>query len=97
MYSSKQTVLSSPQIEGIILGAGEKVDEVAGGASCLDVDRISEIGDRAREGQVAGVYGVGFTVGSLARKGARDRTRGMGKKFSSDMELMEFGRMAEAD
>ena len=27
------------------------------------VDRIGEIGDRASEGQLAGVYGAGFTPG----------------------------------
>ena len=31
------------------------------------VDRISEVGDRASEGQDAGVYGARFTVESLAR------------------------------
>ena len=28
-----------------------------------DVDRIGEVGDRASEGQAAGVYGAGFTAG----------------------------------
>ena len=60
-------------IEGITLGAGEEVDEVAGRASGMDVDRIGEVGDQA-----AGVYVVGFTAGSLARKGVKDGTRGMG-------------------
>ena len=27
------------------------------------VDRIGDVGDRASEGQTAGVYGAGFTVG----------------------------------
>ena len=31
--------------------------------------RISEVGDRASEEQAAGVYGAGFTAGSLAGKG----------------------------
>ena len=39
--------------------------EVAGGAS-----GIGEVGDHASEGQAAGMYGAGFTVGSLAGKGA---------------------------
>ena len=34
------SVLSFPYIEGITLGAGEEVDEVAGGASNMCVDRI---------------------------------------------------------
>ena len=38
------------------MGAGEEVDEVAGGASGKGIDRIGEVGDRAREGQAAGVY-----------------------------------------
>ena len=38
--------------------------------------RISEVGDRASEEQAAGVYGAGFTAGSLAGKGTRGRTRG---------------------
>ena len=36
------------------MGAGEEVDEVAGGARGMDVDRTGEIGDRANKGQVAG-------------------------------------------
>ena len=40
----------------------------AGGANSMDVDRIGEIGDRASEEQAAGVYGAGFTAGTLARK-----------------------------
>jgi hypothetical protein len=39
----------------ITLGAGEEVDEVTGGASGMDVDEIGEGGDRASEGQAAGV------------------------------------------
>ena len=58
-------------IEGITLGAGEEVDEVAGGAGGMDADGIGEIGDRASEGQAAGVYGAGFTAGSLASIGLR--------------------------
>ena len=54
-------------IEGITLSAGEEVD-VAGGAGGMDVDGIVEVGDRASEGQAAGVYGAGFTAGSMAGK-----------------------------
>ena len=61
----------SSHIEGITLGAYEEVDEVAGGASGMDAGRIGEIDDWASEGQAAGVYGAGFTAGSLVGKGAR--------------------------
>ena len=71
-HSSGQTNFGFTHIEGITQGAGEEVDEVAGGASSMGVDRICEIGDRASEGQAAG---AGFTAGSLARKGARGGTR----------------------
>jgi hypothetical protein len=40
IHSSVQTVLSLSCIEGITLGAGEDVDDVAGGASGLGMDRI---------------------------------------------------------
>ena len=49
-----------------LLGASEEVVEVSGGASGMGVDRIGEVGDWASEGQAAGVYGAGFTAGSLA-------------------------------
>ena len=41
----------------------------------MDVEGIGEVGDRASEGQAAGLYGAGFTAGSLAGKGARGGTR----------------------
>jgi hypothetical protein len=44
--------------------------------------------DRASEGRAAGVYGAGFTAGSLARLEARGGTRGLGIKVSSGKELM---------
>ena len=94
IHFSGQTVFSLTHIERITLGASE---EVAGRASGMDLDRIGEVGDQASEGQAAGVYGAGFTAGSLARKGAKIGTRGMGNKVSSDKELMEVGRMAEGD
>ena len=68
IHSSGQTVFHLPRIEGITLGTGEEVDELAGGAGGMGVDRIGEIGDRASEGQAARVYGAGFTAGSLAGK-----------------------------
>ena len=46
------------------------------------MDRIGEVGDRASEGQAAGVYLIGFTAGSLTRKGARDGLRRMGNKVN---------------
>ena len=55
IHSSGQTIFSLAHIEGITLGAGEEVDEVAGGASGLGVDGIGEVGDRASERQAAGV------------------------------------------
>ena len=50
IHSSGQTIFSLAHIEGITLGTGEKVDEVAGGASGMGVDMISEVGVRASEG-----------------------------------------------
>ena len=72
IHSSGQTISSLTHIVGITLSAGEEVDEVAGGAGGMGLDGIGEVGDRASEGQAAGVYGAGLTVGSLAGKGARD-------------------------
>ena len=63
----------------------------------MGVDRIEKIGDGAREGRAAGVYGAGFTAGSLARKGARGGMKGMGNKISSDKELMGVQGMAVGD
>ena len=61
----------------------------------MGVDRLGEVGNWGSEGQATGVYWAGFTVRSLAGKGARGRTRGTGNKVSSDKELIEVGRMAE--
>ena len=41
----------------------------------MGVERIDEVGDRVSEGNAAG---VGFTAGSLARKGARGGPREQG-------------------
>ena len=49
IHSSGQTIFSLTHIEGITLGAGEEVDEVAGGAGGMGVDGIDEIGDRASD------------------------------------------------
>jgi hypothetical protein len=56
ILSSGQNTFCLVHIEGIILGAGEEVDEVAGVASGMAVDGIGEVGDWASEGQAAGVY-----------------------------------------
>ena len=80
IHSSGQAIFSLAYIEGITLGAAEEVDEVAGGAGGMGLDRIGE-GDRASKGQVAGVYGAGFTVGSLARVGTRDVGKGSASSF----------------
>ena len=65
IHSNGQTVFSLSHIEGITLGAGEEVDEVAGGASNMCVDRIGQV--IASEGQAAGVCGASFTLRSLAK------------------------------
>ena len=49
IHSTRQTVFSLTHIEGITLGASEQVDEVAGRASGMGVDRIGEVGDTASE------------------------------------------------
>ena len=80
IHSSGQTIFSFSHIQGITLTTGKEVDEVAGGASGMEVDKIGEVSDRVSEGQAAGVYGTGFTAGSLAKLGARDRMRGQGSR-----------------
>ena len=37
----------------------------------MGMEMIDEVGDRTSEGQAAGVYGAGSTVGSLAKVGVR--------------------------
>ena len=51
IHSSGQTDFGFTHIEGITLGAGEEVDEVAGGASGMGVDRMPS------EGQAMGCMG----------------------------------------
>ena len=97
IHSSGQTIYSLTHIEGITLGAGEEVNKVARRANGMGVDGVGEVGDRASEGQAAGVYEAGFTVGFLAGKGARGGLRGMGSKVWSDEEYTEVGRMVEGD
>ena len=79
IHSSGHTIYSLAHIEGIKLGA----DEVAGGARGMDMDKIGEVGDRANEGQVAGMYETGFTADALARKGIRNGTWGLGIEVDS--------------
>ena len=73
IHSSGQTIFGFTDIESIILGAGEVLEEFTGGITGMCVDRISEIGDRTSEEQAAGMYTAGITVGSLARVEANDR------------------------
>ena len=51
IHSSVQTIFSLAHVEGITLGAGEEVHEVAGEAGGMGVDGIGEVGDRASERQ----------------------------------------------
>jgi hypothetical protein len=88
IHSSGQTIFSLAHIEGITLGTSEEVDKVAGGPSGMGVDGIGEVVDRTSEGQSAEVYGADFTAGSLAGKGARCGTRGMGNKVKLLMNLL---------
>ena len=48
--------------------------------------------NRTSEGQAAGVFAAGFTVGSLAWVGARCGTRGPRIKVRPDKELMKVLR-----
>ena len=88
-----QTIFSFTHIQGLTLGAGEKVEKVVGGVNGMGMDRIDEVGDRGGEGQAAGVYGAVFTAGPLVRVGARDGTGGLGP-FNSNKEV---GRMTGSD
>ena len=49
-----QTAFGSSYIEGITLGTGEKVDEVAGGASGMGMYRIGEVGERLEQKRLLG-------------------------------------------
>jgi hypothetical protein len=80
---SGQTIFCFTHIEGTTLGIGEEVDEVAGGASGMVMDRIPEVGDRANEGQAAGVYVTGFRAGSPPKVGVRDGSWGPGRNFGT--------------
>ena len=52
----------------------------------MDVDRIGQVGDRANERQAAGVYGTGFTVGSMAKVEAQGGQGGQGQGFDRGWE-----------
>ena len=97
IHSSGQAIFSFAHMEGITLGAGEEVDEVAGGASGMGVDRIGKTGDRDSEGQSTRVYGTCFTAGSLTRVGVRGGMRWLGIKVSYDKEMTEVRKMVEGD
>jgi hypothetical protein len=58
----------------------------------MHVDMKGEAGDRASDGQAAGVYDNDFTAGSLKRVAARDRTWRLGIEVGSDKELSEVRR-----
>ena len=49
IHSSGQIIFSFTHIEHITIGAGEEVDEVAGGACDMGVVRVDEAGDRVSE------------------------------------------------
>ena len=53
-HSSEQSISSLSHIEGTTLGAGQEIYEVAGKASDIGLDGISEVGDRASEEQLLG-------------------------------------------
>ena len=57
IHSSGQAIFSLAHIEGITLGAGKEVDEVAGGASGMGVDGIGEVGDRLVKNRLLGCMG----------------------------------------
>ena len=46
IHSSGQTISGLPHLEGITLGTGEEVYEIAGRASTLGLGGIGQIGDR---------------------------------------------------
>ena len=47
----------------------------------MGVNRIGEVGDRDSERQAAGVYGIGFTAGSLVRLYSKKGHGGWGLKL----------------
>jgi hypothetical protein len=57
IHSNGQTILGSTHIEGNTLGTCGEVDEVAGGASGMDLDRIVELGDRDMKERLLGCTG----------------------------------------
>ena len=60
IHCSGPAISTLSNIEGITLVADEDIYEVSGKTS-----GIGEVGDKASEGQDAGVYGVDFAAGSL--------------------------------
>ena len=72
IHSTGQPTFSFSHIHGITLGSTEKIDEVAGGASRMAMDRIGEVGDRSSKGQVAGMCGPGKGKIQVQSKGNGD-------------------------
>ena len=68
------------------MGAGRRIYEVAERASGMGFDRVDEVGDRTNKGQTDGVYGTGYTEGSLARVGLWDEMRGPEVEIGSDKQ-----------
>ena len=95
IHFSGQTIFSFTHTEGIMLGTGEEVDEVVGGACGMGVNGIGEVVDRASKGQAAGVYKTGLTEGFLARLEVKDGIWGLGIKVSSNKELTKIRGMVE--
>ena len=84
-HSNRKTTSNLPYTEGIKLGAGEEIyeEEVD-----LDLDGIGEVGDRASEGQVFGVY----VLHGLSHM---DRSWGVSRiEVNSDQKLVEVRGMA---
>ena len=57
VHSSGQTIFSFSYIERIILDASEEIDQIAGGANGMDVDRRNEIGDMLVKDKLLGCMG----------------------------------------
>ena len=63
------TISNFSHIEGFTLGEGKEICEVSGRAIDLVLGGIGKVDGRTSEGQGAGVYRTGFTVGSHVGRG----------------------------